>query len=102
MNVTGKVYIFVNESKKGTYYTASISSYDKREERYNNYSALAYFNGIEPPAQSQLIEIADGFAAVYNNKEGVPQLKLVINDYDTESSTQKKRAVPPTKSKGRR
>jgi len=78
MRITGETIIFKNE--KGMYNT-TISN--KREDgTYENMRISVNFKkGIEVENKTK-INIKDGFLSFWKNKDGLPQVKLVIMDFE--------------------
>lgn len=85
MNITGKTTIFKNE--KGQYST-SISN-KKEDGSYDNmYITVNMPKGVELENKTK-IEITKGFLSFYKTKEGLPKLKVVIQEFKTETDIEK-------------
>ena len=78
MRITGETMIFKNE--KGMYNT-TISN-KKEDGTYENMRISVNFRkGIEIEDKTK-INIKDGFLSFWKNKDGLPQVKLVIMDFE--------------------
>ena len=78
MRISGETMIFKNE--KGMYNT-TISN-KKEDGTYENMRISVNFRkGIEIEDKTK-INIKDGFLSFWKNKDGLPQIKLVIMDFE--------------------
>ena len=78
MRITGETMIFKNE--KGMYNT-TISN-KKEDGTYENMRISVNFRkGVEIEDKTK-INIKDGFLSFWKNKDGLPQVKLVIMDFE--------------------
>ena len=83
MNITGKTMIF-----KGEYgYSCTISNKNEEGNYDRMYIQVQLPKGIELENKT-IIEIQKGFMTFYKTKEGLPKLKIVIMDFETENKVE--------------
>lgn len=74
MKLVDKIYI--NRGQFG-YYTTIKNGEDKM------FITVGFKNGQEPADGTTQITILDGFLTFYKNKQGLPQTKIMILDYNS-------------------
>ena len=79
MNITGKSMIF--KSQYG--YSTTISNKNQNGEYEKMYISVQLPKDIELENKT-MIEIKKGFLSFYKSKEGLPKLKLVIQEFTTD------------------
>lgn len=80
MNISGKTMIFKSEYG----YSTAISNKNQEGQYDKMYVSVQLPKGIELENKT-MIEIQNGFITFYKTKEGLPKLKLVIMDFETEN-----------------
>jgi len=80
MNITGKTMIFKSEYG----YSTAISNKNQEGQYDKMYVSVQLPKGVELENKT-MIEIQNGFITFYKTKEGLPKLKLVIMDFETEN-----------------
>lgn len=88
MNITGKTLIFRNDYG----YTTTISKKNQNGEYERMYISVQLPKGIELENKT-MIEITKGFLSFYKNKQGLPQIKVVIMEYKTDEEVQEREAI---------
>ena len=80
MNITGKTMIFKSEYG----YSTAISNKNQDGEYDKMYLSVQLPKGVELENKT-MIEITKGFMSFYKTKEGLPKLKIVVMEYNTEN-----------------
>lgn len=80
MNITGKIMIFKSEYG----YSTAISNKNQEGQYDKMYVSVQLPKGVELENKT-MIDITKGFISFYKTKEGLPKLKLVILDFETEN-----------------
>ena len=79
MNITGKTMIFKSEYG----YSTAISNKNQEGQYDKMYISVQLPKGIELENKT-MIDITKGFITFYKTKDGLPKIKLVIMDFNTE------------------
>lgn len=80
MNILGKTMIFKSEYG----YSTAISNKNQEGQYDKMYVSVQLPKGVELENKT-MIDITKGFISFYKTKEGLPKLKLVIIDFETEN-----------------
>lgn len=88
MNITGETLIFRNEFG----YSTSISKKNQNGEYEKMYLSVQLPKGIELENKTK-INITKGFLSFYKNKQGLPQVKIVVMEYKTDEEVQEREAI---------
>ena len=88
MNVSGEIMIFKNEYG----YSTSISRKNQDGEYEKMYLSVQLPKGVELENKTK-INITKGFLSFYKNKQGLPQVKIVIMEYKTDEELQEREAI---------
>ena len=82
LKVTGEILIFKND--KGAYST-SISK-KKEDGTYENMKISVNFKKGTELENKTKINITNGFLSFWKNNQGLPQLKLVVMEFEKETN----------------
>lgn len=88
MNITGKTLIFKNDYG----YTTTISKKNQNGEYERMYISVQLPKGIELENKTK-INITKAFLSFYKNKQGSPQIKVVVMEYKTNEEVQEREAI---------
>ena len=83
MNITGKTMIFKSEYG----YSTAISNKNQEGTYDKMYVQVQLPKGIELENKT-MIEIQNGFLSMYKTKNGLPKLKIVVMDFETENKVE--------------
>ena len=86
MKVTGETMIFRND--KG--YSTTISNRTEDGSYENMFISVNFKKGIEIENKTK-INITDGFLSFYKTKDGLPKIKLVVMDFESDNYEQEER-----------
>ena len=89
MNITGKTMIFKSEYG----YSIAISNKNQEGQYDKMYIQVQLPKGIELENKT-MIEITKGFMTFYKTKEGLPKLKIVIMEFETENKIEETNIEP--------
>lgn len=81
MNISGKILVFKNEYG----YSTSISRKNQNGEYDRMYINVQLPKGFDVKNKTY-IEISKGFLSFYNDKNGLPKVKIVVMEVNQESS----------------
>ena len=88
MNITGKTKIY-----KGKYgYSCSISNKNQDGSYSNMFMQLQLPKGIEPENKS-IIEITKGFLSFYEDRNGLPKVKVVVMEFQEDYEKEEREAI---------
>lgn len=79
LKVTGEIFIFKND--KGAYST-SISN-KKEDGSYENMRISVNFRKGTELENKTKINVINGFLSFWKNNQGLPQIKLVVMEYES-------------------
>lgn len=82
LKVTGETFIFKND--KGAYST-SISKKNEDGTYENMRISVNFRKGIELENKTK-INVTNGFLSFWKNNQGLPQLKLVVLEFETQTN----------------
>lgn len=88
MNIIGETLIFRNEFG----YSTSISKKNQNGEYEKMYLSVQLPRGVELENRTK-INITKGFLSFYKNKQGLPQVKIVVMEYKTDEEVQEREAI---------
>lgn len=88
MNITGETLIFKNNFG----YSTSISRKNQNGEYEKMYLSVQLPKGVELENKTK-INITKGFLSFYKNKQGLPQVKIVVMEYKTDEEVQEREAI---------
>lgn len=88
MNVSGEIMIFKNEYG----FSTSISRKNQNGEYEKMYLSVQLPKGVELENKTK-INITKSFLSFYKNKQGLPQVKIVIMEYKTDEEVQEREAI---------
>lgn len=88
MNVSGEIMIFKNEYG----FSTSISRKNQNGEYEKMYLSVQLPKGVELENKTK-INITKGFLSFYKNKQGLPQVKIVVMEYKTDEEVQEREAI---------
>lgn len=88
MNISGEIMVFKNEYG----YSTSISNKNQNGEYDKMYLNVHLPRGVELENRTK-INITKGFLSFYKNKQGLPQIKVVVMEYQTSEETQEREAI---------
>lgn len=88
MNISGEIMVFKNEYG----YSTSISNKNQNGEYDKMYLNVQLPRGIELENRTK-INITKGFLSFYKNKQGLPQIKVVVMEYQTSEEAQEREAI---------
>lgn len=88
MNVSGEIMIFKNEYG----FSTSISRKNQNGEYEKMYLSVQLPKGVELENKAK-INITKGFLSFYKNKQGLPQIKVVVMEYKTDEEVQEREAI---------
>ena len=88
MNIIGETLIFRNEFG----YSTSISRKNQDGEYEKMYLSVQLPKGVELENKTK-INITKGFLSFYKNKQGLPQVKIVVMEYKTDEELQEREAI---------
>ena len=88
MNITGETLIFRNEFG----YSTSISRKNQDGEYEKMYLSVQLPKGVELENKTK-INITKSFLSFYKNKQGLPQVKIVVMEYKTDEEVQEREAI---------
>lgn len=88
MNIIGETLIFRNEFG----YSTSISRKNQNGEYEKMYLSVQLPKGVELENKAK-INITKGFLSFYKNKQGLPQIKVVVMEYKTNEEVQEREAI---------
>ena len=88
MNVSGEIMIFKNEYG----FSTSISRKNQNGEYEKMYLSVQLPKGVELENKTK-INITKGFLSFYKNKQGLPQVKIVVMEYKTNEEVQEREAI---------
>ena len=88
MNIIGETLIFRNEFG----YSTSISRKNQNGEYEKMYLSVQLPKGVELENKTK-INITKGFLSFYKNKQGLPQIKVVVMEYKTNEEVQEREAI---------
>lgn len=88
MNITGETLIFRNEFG----YSTSISRKNQNGEYEKMYLSVQLPKGVEIENKTK-INITKAFLSFYKNKQGLPQIKIVVMEYKTDEELQEREAI---------
>lgn len=88
MNVSGEIMIFKNEYG----FSTSISRKNQNGEYEKMYLSVQLPKGVELENKTK-INITKGFLSFYKNKQGLPQIKVVVMEYKTDEEVQEREAI---------
>lgn len=88
MNITGETLIFKNNFG----YSTSISRKNQNGEYEKMYLSVQLPKGVELENKTK-INITKGFLSFYKNKQGLPQIKVVVMEYKTNEEVQEREAI---------
>lgn len=88
MNIIGEILIFRNEFG----YSTSISRKNQNGEYERMYISVQLPKGVELENKTK-INITKGFLSFYKNKQGLPQIKVVVMEYKTNEEVQEREAI---------
>ena len=88
MNSTGETLIFRNEFG----YSTSISRKNQNGEYEKMYLSVQLPKGVELENKTK-INITKSFLSFYKNKQGLPQVKIVVMEYQTSEEAQEREAI---------
>ena len=83
MNITGKTMIFKSEYG----YSTAISNKNQEGTYDKMYLQVQLPKGVELENKT-MIDITKGFLTFYKTKEGLPKLKIVVMDFETENKVE--------------
>lgn len=83
LKVTGEIYVFKND--KGAYST-SISKKNEDGTYENMRISVNFRKGTELENKTK-INVTNGFLSFWKNNQGLPQLKLVVLDFENLTNT---------------
>lgn len=81
MNIIGKTMIFKSEYG----YSTTISNKNQEGQYDKMYVSVQLPKGVELENKT-MIDITKGFMSFYKSKEGLPKLKIVVMEYNTENN----------------
>ena len=81
MNITGKTMIFKSEYG----YSTAISN-KNQEGKYDKMYVSVLLKKVIEIENKTIIEVTKVFISFYNTKEGLPKIKLVIQDFVCENN----------------
>lgn len=88
MNVSGEIMIFKNEYG----FSTSISRKNQDGEYEKMYLSVQLPKGVEIENKTK-INITKAFLSFYKNKQGLPQIKIVVMEYKTDEEAQEREAI---------
>lgn len=88
MNISGEIMVFKNEYG----YSTSISNKNQNGEYDKMYLNVQLPRGVELENRTK-INITKGFLSFYKNKQGLPQIKVVVMEYQTSEEAQEREAI---------
>lgn len=88
MNITGETLIFKNNFG----YSTSISRKNQNGEYEKMYLSVQLPKGVELENKTK-INITKAFLSFYKNKQGLPQVKIVVMEYRTDEEVQEREAI---------
>lgn len=88
MNISGEIMIFKNEYG----FSTSISRKNQDGEYEKMYLSVQLPRGVELENKTK-INITKGFLSFYKNKQGLPQIKIVVMEYKTDEEVQEREAI---------
>lgn len=88
MNVSGEIMIFKNEYG----FSTSISRKNQNGEYEKMYLSVQLPKGVELENKTK-INITKSFLSFYKNKQGLPQIKVVVMEYKTDEEVQEREAI---------
>lgn len=88
MNIAGKTMIF--KSQYG--YSTTISKKNQDGEYERMYLSVQLPKGVEIENKTK-INITKAFLSFYKNKQGLPQIKIVVMEYKTDEEVQEREAI---------
>lgn len=88
MNVSGEIMIFKNEYG----FSTSISRKNQNGEYEKMYLSVQLPKGVELENKTK-INITKSFLSFYKNKQGLPQVKIVVMEYKTDEEVQEREAI---------
>lgn len=88
MNIIGETLIFRNEFG----YSTSISRKNQNGEYEKMYLSVQLPKGVELENKTK-INITKSFLSFYKNKQGLPQVKIVVMEYKTDEEVQEREAI---------
>lgn len=88
MNISGEIMIFKNEYG----YSTSISRKNQNGEYEKMYLSVQLPKGVELENKTK-INITKSFLSFYKNKQGLPQIKVVVMEYKTNEEVQEREAI---------
>lgn len=88
MNISGEIMIFKNEYG----FSTSISRKNQDGEYEKMYLSVQLPKGVELENKTK-INITKAFLSFYTNKQGLPQIKIVVMEYKTNEELQEREAI---------
>lgn len=85
MNISGKTMIFKSEYG----YSTTISNKNQNGEYERMYLSIQLPKGVELENKT-FINITNGFLTFYKNKQGLPQIKAIVMNYEIDEEEQYK------------
>lgn len=92
MNITGNALIFRKEYEGKNIYSTNISNKDVNGNYTNMYITVQLPKDTELENKTK-INVTKGFLSFYKNKQGLPQIKVVVMEYQTSEEAQEREAI---------
>lgn len=90
MNINGKTMIFRNDYEGKAYYKTSIQNtmYEGKDQYMSVDVQIPKDKSIN---NMTVIDVTKGFLSFYKTKEGLPKVKMIVQEY---TETEKKESTP--------
>lgn len=92
MNISGKTRIYAKDFNGKKLYSTGINRKEEDGTYKNMYVSVQFRQGIEIEDKTT-INVTNGFLSFYEDKNGMPKIKLVVLEFESEYSNQEEETI---------